>query len=81
MQDLQTTILKSLTKNETFCRKALPHIKAEYFENEFKPVYQLFLDFLTKYNKLPTSKVLEIEFQQSIYVDKPNATDVLNTGS
>lgn len=79
MQDLQTTILKSLTKNETFCRKALPHIKAEYFENEFKPVYQLFLDFLTKYNKLPTSKVLEIEFQQSIHVDKPNATDVLNT--
>lgn len=79
MQDLQTTILKSLTKNETFCRKALPHIKAEYFENEFKPVYQLFLDFLTKYNKLPTSKVLEIEFQKSIHVDKPNATDVLNT--
>lgn len=79
MQDLQTTILKSLTKNEEFCRKALPHIKAEYFENEFKPVYQLFLDFLTKYNKLPTSKVLEIEFQQSIHVDKPNATDVLNT--
>ena len=63
MQDIQTIILKSLTNNEAFLRKALPHIKKEYFEDHHKAVYDLFLQFVTKYNKLPTPAILEIEFQ------------------
>lgn len=77
MQDIQTIILKSLTNNEAFLRKALPHIKKEYFEDHHKAVYDLFLQFVTKYNKLPTPAILEIEFQESEYSNRPVANDAL----
>jgi len=78
MTNLQTVILKKLTNDEEFCRKALPHIKAEYFENEHKPVYELILQFLTKFNKLPTSSALDIEFQKSDFINKTNSNDIHN---
>ena len=53
MTNLQKIILKTLINDEEYCRKALPHVKAEYFEDEYKPVYELILSFLQKYNKLP----------------------------
>jgi replicative DNA helicase len=77
MQDIQTIILKSLTKNEQFLRKALPHIKKEYFQDQHNAVYDLFLKFVTKYNKLPTPAILEIEFQESEYANRPIANDIL----
>jgi archaellum biogenesis ATPase FlaH len=78
MQDIQTIILKSLTTNEEFFRKAIPHLKKEYFENEHAAVYDLYLQFVSKYNKLPTPAILEIEFQNSIYVNRPAANDTLS---
>lgn len=63
--NLQTIILKGLIHDENFCRKALPHIKPEYFQNEHRVVYELILKFIAKYNKLPNSAVLNIEFQNS----------------
>jgi replicative DNA helicase len=63
--NLQTIILKGLIHDEKFCRKALPHIKPEYFQNEHRVVYELILKFIAKYNKLPNSAVLNIEFQNS----------------
>lgn len=73
--NLQTLILKGLIHNELYCRKALPHIKPEYFLGEHKVVYELILAFIGKYNKLPNSSVLFIEFQKS-----DNAGDSLTTG-
>ena len=66
-----------MTNNEAFLRKALPHIKKEYFEDHHKAVYDLFLQFVTKYNKLPTPAILEIEFQESEYSNRPVANDAL----
>ena len=77
MQEIQTIILKSLTNNEEFLRKALPHIKKEYFENQHQAVYDIFLQFVTKYNKLPTPAILEIEFKESEYTNRPIANDTL----
>ena len=77
MQEIETIILKSLTNNEPFLRKALPHIKKEYFENQHQAVYDIFLDFVTKYNKLPTPSILEIEFKQSKYANRAIANDTL----
>jgi|TARA_R110002167_G_scaffold140346_1_gene328106 archaellum biogenesis ATPase FlaH len=76
MTNLQTIILKTLTNNEEYCRKALPHIKAEYFENEHKPVYELILQFLGKFNKLPNSPALEVEFQKSDYVNRSDRNEI-----
>jgi archaellum biogenesis ATPase FlaH len=61
-QNLTTTILKNLIHDENFCRKTIPHIKPEYFEGEHKVVYQLILNFINRYNKLPTHQILNIEF-------------------
>tara|TARA_B110000483_G_scaffold166014_1_gene196454 strand:+ start:368 stop:1696 length:1329 start_codon:yes stop_codon:yes gene_type:complete len=66
-----------LTNNEEFLRKALPHIKKEYFENQHQAVYDIFLKFVTKYNKLPTPAILEIEFKESEYTNRPIANDTL----
>lgn len=77
-QNLQTIILKTLTNDEGFCRKVIPHIKGEYFEEQHQAVYDLFLRFITKYNKLPTPAVLEVEFQNSEYVNRAIANDTLS---
>jgi len=77
-QNLQTIILKTLTNDEGFCRKVIPHIKGEYFEEQHQAVYDLFLRFITKYNKLPTPAVLEVEFQSSEYVNRAIANDTLS---
>ena len=78
MTNLQTLILKKLTNDEEYCRKALPHLKTEYFENEHKPVYELVLNFLSKFNKLPTSSALDIEFQKSNFINKTNSNEIHN---
>lgn len=60
---LQQTILQKLVNDENYCRKVLPFIKSEYFDAAHKTVYRIVLDFISKYNKLPTKSALEIEFQ------------------
>jgi replicative DNA helicase len=77
-QNIQTIIIKKLIQNEDFCRKALPHIKPEYFEAEHRPVYDLFLQFISKFNKLPTSSVLDIELQQSSFTTRQDLGDIVN---
>ena len=78
MTNLQKLILKNLTSDEEFCRQTLPHLKPEYFENEYKPVYELILQFLGNYNKLPTSSALDVEFQKSDCINKPNSNEIHN---
>ena len=63
--NLQKLILQSFIHDEGFCRKAMPHVKPEYFEDGQKIVYDLIIHFILKYNKLPTSSALSIELQNS----------------
>lgn len=76
MTNLQKLILKNLTSDEEFCRQTLPHLKPEYFENEYKPVYELILQFLGEYNRLPSSSALDVEFQKSEHVNKSNRNEI-----
>ena len=78
MTDLQTIILQSIIKNEEFCRKVIPHIKSEYFENEKKPIYDLILGFISKFNKIPNVSALEVEFQNSSTINRSDANDILS---
>ena len=78
MTNLQKVILKTIINDEDYCRQALPHIKAEYFENEYEPVYKLILAFLQKYNKLPNYSALDVEFQKSDYINKSNRNEIHN---
>jgi len=79
---LQTTILQKIVNDEKFCRKVLPFIKTEYFDSAHKCVYRLVLDFITKYNKLPTRAALDIDFQNKAETSEdlyPKAVSILES--
>ena len=65
MQNTEDVILNNLVNNEEYCRKALPHIKMEYFEGVYKKVYALILKYVGQYNSLPNTASLNIELQNS----------------
>ena len=70
---LPTHILNHLLHNEEFCRRVVPYLKNEYFEGTHKTVFDLIVNFVAKHNKLPTSKILELELKK---IQAPE--DVLN---
>lgn len=79
---LQTTILQKIVNDEKFCRKVLPFIKTEYFDSAHKCIYRLVLDFITKYNKLPTRAALDIDFQNKAETSEdlyPKAVSILES--
>ncbi len=70
---LPTHILNHLLNNEEFCRRVVPYLKKEYFEGTHKTVFDLIVNFVHQHNKLPTSKILELELKK---INAPE--DVLN---
>ena len=73
---LPTHILNHLLNNEDFCRRVVPYLKNEYFEGTHKTVFDLIVNFVSKHNKLPTSKILELELKK---IKAPE--DILNNAS
>ena len=65
MNKISRLILKKVCNDEQFARKALPFIKPDYFEGNEKIAYDLVLDFITKFNALPSKSSLQIEFVNS----------------
>jgi replicative DNA helicase len=61
--NLQTTILRNLVNNESFTRKVIPFLKKEYFEGTHRVVFNQIIQFVEKYNKLPTGEALSIEVE------------------
>ena len=73
---LPTHILNHLLNNEEYCRRVVPYLKPDYFEGTHKTVFDLIVQFVGKHNKLPTSKILDLELK------KMNAPEeVLNNAS
>jgi archaellum biogenesis ATPase FlaH len=59
---LEQTILKSLIKSDEYCRKALPFIEPEYFEDGTeRAIYQEVKDYVEQYNGVPTGEALLIQ--------------------
>ena len=65
MNKISRLILKKVCNDEHFARKALPFIKPDYFEGSEKIAYDIVLDFITKFNALPSKSSLQIEFINS----------------
>jgi len=65
METVETTILKNLLYTDEYCRKVLPFINKEYFEdyNE-KIIFEEMFNFISKYNNLPTKETLIIESEK-----------------
>lgn len=65
MADTSLLILKSLVSDEQYCRKVLPFLKPEYFDNKStKCLYKIIFDFISKYNTLPNKTAVESSFAE-----------------
>lgn len=74
--EIPTHVLSHLLNDEQYCRRVIPYLQKEYFEGSHKVVFDLIVDFVSRHNKLPTGRVLDIELQK---VSAPE--DVLNQSS
>jgi archaellum biogenesis ATPase FlaH len=77
MQNVPRLILKKICNDEQFARKALPFVKSSYFEGSERIAYDLILEFITKYNSLPSKSALQVEFVDSTK-NTENNQDVLD---
>ncbi len=65
MEKIETTILRNLLFNNDYCRKVLPFIKNEYFDNlHERVVFEEMCKFILAYEKLATKEVLLIETEK-----------------
>ncbi len=65
MEKIETTILKNLIFNDEYCRKVLPFIKNDYFENfHEKVIFDEISNFVIKYSTMPTKDVIGIEVEK-----------------
>ena len=65
MESIESTILKNLLFNDDYCRKVLPFIKPEYFENfHEKVVFEEICKFVVSYDNLATKEVILIETEK-----------------
>ena len=77
---LEHTIIKNLIQNDQFARKVSPFIKAEYFsKNDEKTIVTGILDFISKYNALPTYESLIINFNSSDKITDNVLSDITST--
>lgn len=59
---LEKTILSNLIHNEEYCRKVVPFIKPEYFNDQFERIVaEEVLSFFTQYNKPASLDILAIQ--------------------
>ena len=65
MESIEFTIVKNLLFNNDYCRKVLPFIKPEYFENfHEKVLFEEICKFVVAYDNLATKEVLLIESEK-----------------
>lgn len=62
---VETTILRNLLFNDVYCRKVLPFINPEYFENRHeRVVFEEISKFIVSYEDLATKEILLIETEK-----------------
>lgn len=58
---IELTILQQLCQNEKYARKVLPFLREDYFtEKQNKILFNIFSDYINKYNSLPTKSATKI---------------------
>ena len=64
MDRIESTILSNLVYNEKYCRKVLPFIKPEYFnEKTDRVIFDEICKFVVKYGNMATKEILNIELE------------------
>lgn len=64
--NIEQTILGALLHKEDYSKKVFPFLKQEYFDNKTeKTIFCLICEFVEKYNKYPTPKIIALELLQA----------------
>ena len=83
MERIERTAIRNLIHNEVYCRKVLPFIKEEYFNDRLeKLLFTEIYKFVNKYNNLPTKESLSIEINSNKTINEDEykkITDILST--
>ncbi len=65
MTKIEKTVLSNLLHNEDYCRKAVPFIKAEYFNDPYEYVVaDELLKFFNTYNKAASLEILAVQLSR-----------------
>lgn len=81
MNRLEVTILRNLVNNESYMRKVMPFVKAEYFtDSTDRLVFNIINEFIEKYNNSPNVEALSIALQNSSFneIQYKEAADLIN---
>ena len=83
MERIETTAIRNLIHNEEYCRKVLPFIKEEYFNDRLEKIlFSEISKFVNKYNNLPTKESLSIEINTNKNINEDEykkITEILST--
>ena len=63
--NIQAIVIKSLLNNDEFLRRTIPFIREEYFEENYRIIFEEIKKFTDKFNESPTLEALGIELEQS----------------
>ena len=58
----QSVVLHSLITNAEYTRAVIPFIKSEYFDNDHRVLFHVIVNYVKKYNKIPTVDTLRLYF-------------------
>lgn len=66
ISSFEDIVLKSLITDSKFCKKVLPYLKKEYFEDySRKQLFSIILNYVLKYKKIPSYEAIIVECQNS----------------
>ena len=79
MDNVEFLILRNLLYNEEYLRKAIPFIKAEYFEDlNQKIIFEEISNFVNKYNELVNKEALCIEIERRTDINDESFKNIVN---
>jgi replicative DNA helicase len=78
MDKVEILILRNLIYNEEYLRKAIPFIKADYFEDSNqKIIFEEIFTFVQEYNKQASKEVLSIEIEKRQDINDSSFKEVI----
>jgi replicative DNA helicase len=77
---LEQTILSNLLYNEEFCRKTIPYLREDYFEDvASKKIFSSFAEYVEKYKEPPSIEALKITLDARKDLNEDTFKEVINT--
>jgi replicative DNA helicase len=76
---IENVILENLIHSDEYCRKVLPFLKLDYFQERSEQIILQQIDtYFSKYNTLPTKQIIQIESSNRTDVKEDELKDIEN---